>query len=172
MAFNRQAKRVVIVATVVSVSLLVAGIAFVSYFMHAVYETEPAVINGEISPTITEAFHRQFQGATDVVWSFEDDLFEAEFRWRGQGDCEAHYKPDGTWVKTVVPISFDALPGPAQQWLRAQSGYRAMEAERIETAGAPLKFEAKLANALLEWDCEFDAAGNLITKTRDGPVLE
>lgn len=47
-----------------------------------------------------------------------------------------------------------------------------IEEEKIELPGPSHQFEAKLANPLMEWNCLFDAEGNLISRTRDGPVLE
>ncbi len=165
-------RRWIIVASVIVALLLVGGFAFVSYFMHAVYETEQVLGDVSVPAAVRESFAKRFPGASDVAWELEDDLYEAEFSWQGQKEVEAHFAADGTWSKTVSPIQFSELPEKAQLYLKTQDGYDATEPERIQEAGSNPVYEVKLANKLMEWNCQFDAEGALVSKTRDGPVLE
>lgn len=172
MPIKVRTKRLLIWATAGVAILILGGIAFVSYFMHQVYEKEQLLGSGDVPAAVRESFEKQFPGASKVVWESEENLFEAEFRWQGQDNVEAHYAPDGTWSKTVFPIRFTGLPEKAQVYLKSQDGYEVMEEERIELPGSRPAYEAKLANKLMEWVCQFDADGNLISRTRDGPILE
>jgi hypothetical protein len=172
MPLKVRTKRLLIVAVAVFTCLLMGGLAFVFYFMHAVYETENPLAATDVPEAVRASFAKQFPTAAEVMWEIEDGLFEAEFVWQGQDNVEAHYSPDGTWKKTVSPIRFSALPEKAQSYLKSQDGYEIMEEERIELPDSPPTYEAKLANKLIEWNCLFDVEGNLISKTRDGPVLE
>jgi len=172
MPIKVRTKRMVVGAVAIVACLIVAGLAFVFYFMHSVYETEQLVEPMEVPAAVRASFAKQYPDASEVVWESEDGLFEAEFRWQGKNNVEAHYTADGAWAKTVVPIRFGELPGKVHDYLKSQDGYEASEPERIEWPGSPPTFELKLANQLMEWDCLFDAKGDLISRTRDGPVLE
>lgn len=165
-------KRIIGVAIASVTILLAGGFAFVSYFMHAVYEPETMVTPHAIPRAVRESFAKQFPDAADVAWEIEDGLYEAEFRWQGRTGVEAHFTRDGTWSKTVLPITLADFPPKARDYLKLQTGYEASDPEQIVLPGKTPTYEAKLASKLLEWSCLFDADGNLISRERDGPILE
>lgn len=172
MPINFKTRRLILWGVAGVACLLAGGFAFVSYFMHEVYEKEQPLGVAEIPAAVRLSFEKHFPDATQVEWEFDDNYYDAEFRWQGQKDVEAHFSADGTLLRSVYPIRFSDLPEKARLYLESQDGYKAIEPERIQPAGSPPIYETKLANKLMEWDCQFDAEGNLIARIRDGPVLE
>ena len=169
---HQRTKRMIKLATVVVICLIVGAIAFVSYFMHAVYEVEEAVDTAEVPAAVVHSLEQRYPGARHVEWELEDDEYEAEFSWRDWAEMEAAFEPHGAWISSDFVITLADLPEKARSYVVAQEGYEVLEVERIERNGSPDLYEVELGSKLMKWECAFDAEGNLLTREREGPVLE
>jgi len=158
-------------ASIAVVCILLAAIAFVFYFMHAVYEVEEILNPSDLPREVLATFQSRFPEAADVIWKPDEGLYEASFSWQGKEEVEALFRPDGRLTSTEYLIDFSELPERAQAYLREQE-LDVEDVERRESEDGTIQYEAQLGNALMEWDCVFDADGNLLSRDRDGPVLE
>jgi hypothetical protein len=165
-------RHMLIGATALLACLLIGGFAFVFYFMHMVYEAEEVLDPGDVPAAVRQDFEKRFPDAADTAWKFADNLYEAAFYWGGQDEVEAYFEPAGAWVKTEFPAAVAELPEKARTYLEAQKGAKVSAVERVQMPGSPVAYEAELANPVMEWDCLFDAEGNLLAATRDGSVFE
>ena len=154
------------------ICLIVGAMVFVSYFMHAVYEVEEPVDMAEVPAAVVHSLEQRYPGARQVVWDFEDDEYEAEFSWQNWTEMEAAFGPHGAWISSDFVITLADLPEKARSYVAAQEGYEVLEVERIERNESPDLYEVELGSKLMKWECAFDAEGNLLTREREGPVLE
>ena len=168
----QRTKRMIKLAAVVVICLIVGAIAFVSYFMHAVYEVEETVDTAEVPAAVVHSLEQRYPGARHVEWEFEDDEYEAEFSRRDGTKIEAAFRLNGAWISSDFVITLADLPEKARAYVDAQEGYEVLEVERIERNGSPDLYEVELGSTLMKWECAFDAEGNLLTREREGPVLE
>ena len=172
MAMHQRTKRMIKLVAILVICLIVSAMAFVSYFMHAVYEVEEPINMAEVPFAVVHSLEQRYPGARHVVWEFEDDQYEAEFSWQDWTEMEAAFGLHGAWISTDFVITLADLPEKARSYVAAQEGYEVLEVERIERSGGPDLYEVELGSKLMKWECEFDAVGNLLTREREGPVLE
>jgi len=152
--------------------LILAGLVFVFYVMHSVYEVDTPYAHSELPEAVRTGYEGKYPGARDLEWESDKDLFEASFTWEGQENFEAAFKIDGTWVRTKSPATVDDLPEQARTYLKSMDGYRIIEVERIESPTSSVTYEVGIENRIIEVDCVFDNGGNLLSKIRDGTPLE
>jgi hypothetical protein len=171
MAIQARVRRRLYITTGVVVVALLAGFAFVTSYMHDVYEAEDHFEHGEVPAVVRSAFESRYAGVSEPEWKFDGELYEAVYAWQGQDDVEAYFNPDGTWVRTEYVATTSDLPDKARAWLAGQEG-RVAAVDRWELAESGVVFEVELATTLKEWDCVFDAEGNLLSQERDGSPLE
>lgn len=172
MPIKASTRRRLMLVWAATVLLLLGGLGFVFYFMHAVYEVDVVLTAESIPAVVRSGLERQFPGVTGVAWKFDEDHFEASFDWKGQQEIEAYFKPDGAWILTEFPATVADLPEKARSYLESQSGCEAAAVERVLMPAGEVSFEVELKSALTEWDCVFDADGNLLSRKRDGSVFE
>ena len=171
MSLSVRTRRAVIAGGVAVVALLLAALAFVFYFMDAVYEAEELLAPAVLPPPVLKAFAGTFEGAEGAEWKFADDLFEVAFTRRGGEEMEAYFYPDGRLERAEYPLTLEGLPARARDYLVAQP-LKVAAVERVERPGAPVTYEAEIGNLVVEYDCTFDAEGNLLERIRDGSPLE
>jgi hypothetical protein len=171
MVMRIKTKRRLRLAISLSALVIVGGIAFVTFFMHVVYEAEECLDPLFVPLAVRRRFGSRFPGARAVKWKHDENVYEAQFHWEGQDEVEAYFTASGDWSRTEFPVPFEDLPEKARQYLAAQS-FKTVAVERIEATNGAVAYEAEIGNWFIEWDCIFDAEGNLISKTRDGSVLE
>jgi hypothetical protein len=152
--------------------LIVVAMALVFYFMDAVYEVEQELDPDMVPTVVREQFERLFPSARDAVWEMDEGLYEVEFGWRQWGRVEAAFQEDGAWERSVFAVKPDDLPSEARMYLETQDGYEVVNAERIEFADGKVMYEAELSSTLMKWDVLFDREGSLVSRAREGPVLE
>ena len=152
-------------------ALLVLALAFVFYFMDAVYEVEDLLDPADVPPAVRAALDAAFAGAADTEWKLADEMYEAAFDWQDQEEVEAYFFPDGRRERTEFPLSFEDLPARARTYL-ADQRLKVAAIERVERPGQPISYEAEIGNLLVEYDCLFDADGNLTERLRDESPLE
>jgi len=144
---------------------------FVFHFMHSIYESDTRVPADDVPIVVRDALSARFPGLDEVEWKF-DEHYEAGFTWKDAEDTEAYFESDGTWVRSEFPIDAAGLPEAAKAYLKTQPGYRVVDVERIESATNTVTFQVELKNLFSEWDVVFDESGEVLTRTRDGPVIE
>jgi hypothetical protein len=152
--------------------LILAGLVFVFYFMHSVYEVEIPFSHNELPEAVRTNFEEMYPGAEDPEWESDKDLFEASFTWKDREDFEAAFAFDGTWIRTKSPAVLDDLPGQAKSYLKSLDGYRVIEVEQVQSRTSAVAYEVGMENRLVEIDCFFDEMGTLLSKVRDGTPLE
>jgi hypothetical protein len=140
--------------------------------MDAVYEPEELLAADDVPLRVRESLESRFAGASNVVWKFDEDVYEASFTWEGKEEVEAYYDATGRLERAEFPVAFEDLPAKAQAYVRSQNGLKVEDIEQVEKADASVQYEVQLDGHLVEWDCLFDAEGNLLTRERDGPLLE
>jgi hypothetical protein len=172
MPLHAATRRRLVIAWAAAVVLILGGLGFVFYYMHSVYEADDVLTAGSVPSVVRTNLEARFPGVGDVTWKFDDGHYEAGFDWKGMEEVEAYFSPDGAWAYTEFPASLADLPDKARSYLAAQAGCEAAAVERIELANGNISFEVELRGTLTEWDCAFDAEGNLVSRTRDGSVLE
>jgi len=164
-------KRILTSAIAISgiVMLVLLGVAIGNkhYLMDA-YHEEIDLDSGDVPDWIHTDLEKRHPEATNIIWELDDKLYEAEFFFAGR-KTEVYYSEEGWW-KTERDISFEKLPDVARQIILQESGtsYRIGNVEAVELLDSPVKWEVELESRLYEWDYSFDAAGELISKNRDG----
>jgi hypothetical protein len=150
----------------------VGAIGFVLYFMDTVYEVDVAVPPEDVPQAVIDQFQQRFPGMAAKTWELDEDMYEAELRWKEGERVEAASHPDGTWARSVFVIPQAGLPPKARIYLKQKKRYRVVEVERIEHSGGAVEYMAELSSTLRKWECRFDQEGNLVEREREGPVLE
>ena len=92
------------------------------------------------APALTRNnFYDQYPSAVDVEWEKKRGYAVADFHIPGQGECEAWYKKDGTWVMTRFDIKYSDLPAAVKTAF--ETGYGAEtpvdDVERLERNNLP-----------------------------------
>ena len=80
MTIRVKTKRLLIFSVTVITCFILGGMAFTSYFMHAVYETEDLEIDADrVLALVLETYRNRLPDAKEVVWLLDEGHYEAEF---------------------------------------------------------------------------------------------
>lgn len=169
---RRVTKRWIRVGAGAAILACLGALGFVVYILCVPYEAEHELHPSEVPGEVLREFDRMFPGASNVEWEREDDKVEAEFDGE-HGEMEVYFTPDGTWMMTEYDGDADDLPAKAVEYLDSYDGYEYEDhVAHVSMRDSPAAFKVELESKLMEWECFFDAEGNLLARERDGPILE
>jgi Putative beta-lactamase-inhibitor-like, PepSY-like len=116
-----------------------------------------------IPKAITDAFAKQFPGATNIKWGKENAKeYEAEFTLNNKS-VSANFLADGSWVETESEISGSEIPGAVTSAVsKKYPGATLLKTYKIETAKGITTYEAEVKNGSKKSELIIDENGKII----------
>ncbi len=116
----------------------------------------------DVPEKVQSTFSEMFPGASDVEWKMDDDMYEADFTWKGEM-YEASFNNDGSWHETEYEIKQSGLPETALNIISNDySEWEIEEAEFVERADFR-GYEVELEMNEKEIELYFNETGELVS---------